>query len=199
MADSDTYDGAAPQPGFSPAHALRHTGRIKALHYAGRGQLVALTSSAVTTWATLQQGVEAPSPIKTAQLQLPSADFVAAIAPCVRSNLLIGSCLDASLRVWSFDRLTQRSCCPLDMGAGVPLHLLYNGRCVRASASVRVAGGARGHAPPAVPSQPSAASASGTRSTGPAGLQPVFQRSKSHPPSHKPTEQMTSSLPAPAA
>jgi hypothetical protein len=120
-------DDNEQQPGFVPAHKQQHLGRVKFVCCAGRGTFVSLTSSALKTWTTIQQGAETAAPIELAHLQLPR-DFVTAVAPC--GNLLLGSCLDGSLRVWSLDRLAQRSICPLELCKGVATQLLYNPRCM---------------------------------------------------------------------
>lgn len=127
-----------PPPGFAPAGRCVHASRVKQVASAGRGHLVTLTSTAITAWATLppSPGTEestegaACAPRVLAQLQLSPRDFVSAVAPCAGGGLLLGACLDGALRVWSLERLAQRSACA--WRAGMVLQLLYNPGCAAA-------------------------------------------------------------------
>lgn len=111
-------------PGFSPTGQLKHLSRVKSVIFAGRGTFVSLTSTTLKTWSTIHQGLVAP--VEVAQFQLPQVDLVSACCTCLRNNLLLGTCLDGTLRIWSLDKLVLRSSCPLDRSSGMTTQLLYN-------------------------------------------------------------------------
>lgn len=124
-------------PGFSPAGGCGHVGRVQQLAPCGNSSFVSLTATGLKAWTAPPQpnpGPRAassaaeppPHPAETAALAL-APNFISAIAAAPRANLLFGAALDGSLRVWSLDKLAQRSACA--WGAGTVLQLLHNPRC----------------------------------------------------------------------
>lgn len=124
------------QPGFRPAGALAHVGGVRQCVPAGGGAFASLTSTALRVWAaggSSKPGAASKGrrgggggPATLAQLALP-ADLISAVAPAPRAGLLLGAALDNTLRVWSLDRLAQRSACAWD--AGTVLQLVHNPMC----------------------------------------------------------------------